>query len=277
MDKLADYFINILFDYIWNNTIVLRCSLVMLLIIIFIIYQKRTEVYNALFPITYDKLCLKIGTILNKNKNLFREFGPNSSINSEKDPIKQDLKLWRSIKTNEILPNNKEIRNLIEDNDKIISSTDKSLFQKMLNHIIAFEAHCLDESIDYRNFQFPIEFEKFIYLKCEYLNRKQIEKITKWIKNKFLGKKSKQLEIKSVCIFGSIFKAQYKDINDIDILIFSEIFEKKDILKFAISLEKTKKEFACKFKKELNCTLFTKSEKNGYKEFLEKIDIKKEL
>lgn len=144
MDKLADYFINILFDYIWNNTIVLRCSLVMLLIIIFIIYQKRTEVCNALFPITYDKLCLKIGTILNKNKNLFREFGPNSSINSEKDPIKQDLKLWRNIKTNEILPNNKEIRNLIEDNDKIISSTDKSLFQKMLNHIIAFEAHCLD-------------------------------------------------------------------------------------------------------------------------------------
>ena len=272
-----DFFLDKLISLVWNNIFLLRLSFCLfLLLIIFILKYKKT-LFKDIFPLNYDDLCLKISVILNKNKNLWREFGPNSSLDSEKDPIKQDLKLWMSIKINEILPNNKKIRILIEENEKVILAKDKFLFEKMVNHIIAFESHVLDDTIDYRNNQFPKNFEKLIYEKCAFLNKKHINKISKWLKKKLFTKKYKHLKIKSIWLFGSILKGGYETINDIDLLLFVDIVNNNEIIEFAKFIKKIKLEFYNIFKKELNCVSFTKNEEVGLHEFLGKIDVKKEL
>lgn len=278
MDKFIDFFINIFLTYIWNSLNTLRAFFVIFCIILYILCTKKEEVYNIFFPITYNKLCLKIGTLLNKNKNLFREFGPNSSLNSEKDPIKQDINLWKIIKTNEILPNNKKIRELIEQNENIILPIDRNLFEKMKHHIMAFEAHVLDETINYRNNQFPDEFEKLIYSKCEELNTFHIKKISKWLKQRLFKKRYKNLKIKTIWLFGSILKGEYKSINDIDILIMSDIIlSKDDQLEFIELINNLKREFNKYFAKKLNCIFFSKNEKKGFYNFMKKIDIKRKL
>lgn len=277
MDKLIDFFVNIFLEYIWNNLFFLRILFIIQCIVFYIIYKKRKELYFIFFPLKYNDLCLKIGTLLNRNKNLWREFGPNSSENSVKDPIKQDLNLWRNIKTNEISPNNRNIRTLIEENQKIILPDDRFLFEKMLNHIIAFEAHIVDETIDYRKHQFPVDFEKLIYSKCEILNKKQIDKISKWLKKKFFSKKYKSFKIKSMYLFGSILKGSCDEVKDIDILLLSEISSQEEFVELSNFIKEIKKEFVNKFKKELSCILFAKNEENGFYDFVKQIDVKKEL
>ena len=116
--ELWDFLIDKVCIIIWNNILFLRISFLILLLLITFIYKKRKLLKKVLFPLDYDTLCLEIGYLLNKNKNLWREFGPNSSSNSDKDPLKQDLKLWEVIKSNTILPNNKKINDLIEQNKK---------------------------------------------------------------------------------------------------------------------------------------------------------------
>ena len=266
-----------LFSLLWNNIVSLRVCFVLFLLLLLFIYKNRKTLIKIFLPLTYYDLCLEIGTLLNKNKNLWREFGPNSSLDSEKDPLKQDLKLWKTIKVNEILPNNKKIKTLIEENEKLIPPKDKFLFKKMINHIIAFESHVLDDTIDYRNNQFPENFEKLIYGKSAFLNKKHINKVSKWLKNKLYNKKYKHLKIKSLWLFGSILKGRYESISDIDLLISTDITKNNEIVEFTNLLKKTELDFFEKFKKELNCISFTKNEQIGMYEFLEKIDVKEEL
>lgn len=275
--ELFNFLIDKTFVFIWCNILFLRTSFVILLLILAFIYKKRELLKKTLFPLNYDSLCLEIGYLLNINKNLWREFGPNSSSNSDKDPIKQDLKLWNMIKTNEILQNNKKIKNLIEQNKKIILSKDKFLFEKMKSHIIAFEAHVLDDTIDYRNNQFPKEFETLIYSKCEKLNLKQINKISKWLKKRLYNKKYKNLNIKSIWLFGSVLKEEYKYINDIDVLIFSDICSQKQIIKLVNLLKNIELEFAKSFVKKLNFVSYTKKEEQSFQDFIKLIDIKRKL
>ena len=275
--ELWDFLIDKVCIIIWNNILFLRISFLILLLLITFIYKKRKLLKKVLFPLNYDTLCLEIGYMLNKNKNLWREFGPNSSSNSDKDPLKQDLKLWEVIKSNTILPNNKKINDLIEQNKKIIPPSDKFIFEKMRQHIIAFEAHVFDETIDYRNNQFPIEFEKLIYSKCEALNAKHIQKISKWLKKNLFDKNYKNLKIESIWLFGSILKEEYESINDIDVLIFSDITSQQQIAELADLVKNIEFEFAKFFKKDLNFISFTKREERGLHDFIEQIDIKRKL
>lgn len=266
-----------LFSLIWKNIIFLRCCFILFVLFLLFVIKNKKILAKTFFPTTYEDLCLEIGLLLDKNKNLWREFGPNSFPDSTKDPIKQDLKLWESIKIKEIIPNNKKIRSLIDENEKVILSKDKFLFEKLINHIIAFESHVFDNTIDYRNNQFPKNFEKLIYKKCTILNKKYINKISKWLKNKLCNKKYRHLKIKSLWLFGSILKGKYESINDVDLLLFADIIKDNEIIEFSSFIKEIKLEFFKKFKKELNCVSFTKNEQVGLYEFLKKIDVKKEL
>ena len=82
--ELWDFLIDKVCIIIWNNILFLRISFLILLLLITFIYKKRKLLKKVLFPLNYDTLCLEIGYMLNKNKNLWREFGPNSSSNSDK-------------------------------------------------------------------------------------------------------------------------------------------------------------------------------------------------
>ena len=66
-------------------------------------------------------------------------------------------------------------------------------------------------------------------------------------------------------------------VDDVDILILSNISVKDDYFKLIDLLSHTEKEFMNKFKKKINITLFTQNEEQGYLEFIKLIDSKREL
>lgn len=228
---------------------------------------------KIIFPISYENLCLNISFLLNKNKNLWREFGPNSFFDSEKDPIKQDLNLWENVKNNEILPNNKKIRELIENNESIIPEQDTNVFNLMKNHLIAFEAHVKNSSISYNEFQFPSSFETLIYEKCKSINLKEQNKILIWIRKELLSQEYFQIE--ELWIYGSILKTNYNSISDTDIIILDNCCKKDIIKQNAICLENIKKKFKNRFNKKIHISYFSGLEKESFFDFLKNIDLKR--
>lgn len=110
---------------------------------------------------SFEDLCNSIKPYLSENERIFESFGPNSGANS-KGPLRRDLTLWYKASREKILPNNKEISNLIEINSKLIPVEYNDVIRQFINHVYAFDKHCADTSFDYSQFQFPKEFSDII-------------------------------------------------------------------------------------------------------------------
>jgi TIR domain len=106
-------------------------------------------------------LCRALQPILDDNRRLFRDFGPNSSANS-KGPVRYNLASWYTLRKTKIVPNNSQLRDLIVDHQGLIPKKRKAIFDRLISHIDAFEAHVEDDAVDYREHQFPAEIESVI-------------------------------------------------------------------------------------------------------------------
>lgn len=111
----------------------------------------------------FDELTQYLKPMFIENGKIFKEFGPNSGADI-KEPLRWDLTLWYKARREKLLPNNSIIANTIKSNLEVIPDDKKAIFEKLLNHIYAFEKHCEDAEFDYSQYQFPKEilneFEK---------------------------------------------------------------------------------------------------------------------
>lgn len=277
----------------WNSIFFLRtCTVIFFVFLtIFVIsfflflkcnrfsaYRRRLMKFVFYYKnASYSNLCLEIYKILSDNKKLFENFSVISNFNSTYNPFERDLSLWNKVKKTEIVPNNKKILDLIFDNYELIPESQKDVFDKFRLHAVAFEAHVYDCSVDYNRFQFPKEFEKTIQLQIIKNNYEERNKISNWIKEEVNHIES--LSSSNIWIFGSIFKKNYEDVNDIDIVIFSSLLT-KDVLSsnnYSSSIKNLKELFEKKFKKSIHLTVFGSSEKFAFESFLSNIDVKVEL
>lgn len=94
-----------------------------------------------------------------ENGKIFKQLGPNSGA-AVTEPLRWDLTLWYNARREKILPNNISIGNLIKSNMSLIPFEQITVFEKLLNHIYAFEKHCEDANFDYSNYLFPSEILK---------------------------------------------------------------------------------------------------------------------
>lgn len=94
-----------------------------------------------------------------ENGKIFKQLGPNSGA-TVTEPLRWDLTLWYKARREKILPNNSVIANSIKSNMSLIPFEQITVFEKLLNHIYAFEKHCEDANFDYSNYLFPSEILK---------------------------------------------------------------------------------------------------------------------
>lgn len=94
-----------------------------------------------------------IKPLMDENARIFREFGPNSSANTE-GAVRFDLSVWYKAR-GQIGNNNQHIARLIRANIDRVPQLYQPIFLQWLSHIDAFAAHLEDPAVDYRNHQFP--------------------------------------------------------------------------------------------------------------------------
>ncbi len=215
---------------------------------------------------TFADVCQVIYPILKDNEYIFHIVGPNSGAN-ETENLRTDLTLWKKFRRESIAPNNEKIRAILESNSNLFDRETTELAKKMIMHIKAFETHLEDESYDYSEYRFPIEFKILVEKTCFNYNleSKQYKKIFNWLRKKL--KVAKHMDW---YLFGSsLFMAEKS--KDFDVVIYLNYETKKAHFK---KLEQLKMDFKIKFKKNLHLTIFQKNERDYFNDFIMKNNYK---
>lgn len=194
----------------------------------------------------FKSMCQTILPIIKDNEYIFKHIGPNSGFN-ETDTLRTEMSLWNTLKKDTIVPNNTKIRCIIEKNIHLIPNDYKDLFEELKLHILAFEAHVYDISVDYGQNQFPKTITEVVENTCfnAITNNKTYQKIKKWITNK-----KKKYKIQQCYIIGSVLMYP-EQAKDVDIIVCTpntyDILDNLNTLKF---------DFKIKFKKTLHVSYF---------------------
>jgi len=107
------------------------------------------------------ELFLEVQKILIKNHTIHQQLGPDSAV-AQRNPTSNAEFLWEIRKLAQIIPNNKRIILLIEDNEELLVSEEINIFALFREHAIAFERNSY-ERIDKEGVpRFPIVFEEMI-------------------------------------------------------------------------------------------------------------------
>ena len=102
---------------------------------------------------SFKSLRKAIRPLMEDSSRIFFQFGPNSGANSI-EPVRFDLSVWKRARVG-IGDNNRKIAKLIRDHQALIPLERERIFNDWLSHIDAFAAHLEDETVDYRDYQFP--------------------------------------------------------------------------------------------------------------------------
>lgn len=104
----------------------------------------------------------EVKVLLKENKQCLYQYGPNSLV-AINNPLSEAEKIWRSIKGNKIIPNNKKIVELFEENITKFTDDEIECFEKFKIHEMAFEMNQKERMDTDAVPCFPIEFEEMIY------------------------------------------------------------------------------------------------------------------
>lgn len=100
--------------------------------------------------------------ILSENRQLLEQYGPNS-LNAINNPLSSAVNMWKKIKIDTIIPNNRKIIDEFESNITLFSLEEIQIFKKYKIHAEAFEA-CQNGYLEADAAPvFPKEFEMMIF------------------------------------------------------------------------------------------------------------------
>lgn len=251
-------------EFLTRGNIFFLIILISILSMLFFLDYIDKTANNIVFK-SLKKASYKIKKLLDDNKRVYKTHGPNSSSQSVDDiRSTEQMPIWDTAKKTIIVPNNEMIYKILK-NIKKYEEFEIPFVELMKSHIEAFKEHVTGESlIDYSSHQFPI---KFAILISKYANNGLLEsefysKYLDWI-NIYLN--GIEHNIKEKDLFGSTLYD--KEPSDIDILIFIESEDPKNIKNNAELLNKLGKNFYEEFNKKLHITIFTENEIVEYKSF----------
>lgn len=121
--------------------------------------QQETKVAQMGSLVSYtsfDDLKQAISTLLMENRMIWEELGPRSTT-AQKNPASNLQQFWALQKLSTIVPNNRRIINIIQNNIDLLT-TEKGLFLRFKMHAEAFERHQYNRLDEYP--LFPEEFSK---------------------------------------------------------------------------------------------------------------------
>ncbi len=171
--------------------------------------ENRVEKYKTL-----KEAAVAIQPLIDDNRRIFINFGPNSSSGSF-GVIRQELNIWEETKRSQIIPNNNKIFKILK-HIVHLDDIEIKIVEKMKSHIQAFKVHCDNPKEDYSKHQFPLEFSNLIF---EYVSEKNKgfsnkEKYKTWIIESL---KKYNLSVERVFLYGSALYGQ--EVNDVDFII----------------------------------------------------------
>lgn len=220
-----------------------------------------------------SNLCSDINIILYENHKLFIQNNPALNFQSNGQV---EIDNWILIQSKKINPNNQKILELINNNKDLIPIDKKDLFLKFEQHVISFENHVRNRTFDYSNHQFPKDFAKYICKNAiSQQKNNQLQDILKWLKVSI--NHDKYNTISQIYIYGSIFIYAYKNIEDIDIILYFDNFNNQNMNEFEKFKNKLKTDFNKKFKKELHITVFNSKEKEDLEQFISRLYLYRSL
>ncbi len=114
--------------------------------------QSRLEGRQVSTP---EELREAVSRLLAENKELWRQFGPESEAAS-KDPGSNLALVWELRRSDTLVPNNQKIMNLIQVNQHLLSEKQYAAFLKFKSHATAYAEHCISPLDSYP--LFPKEF-----------------------------------------------------------------------------------------------------------------------
>lgn len=218
---------------------------------------------------TFVELARQIWPLMATNGRAFMSFGPNSGAESAA-PVRWHLDLWENAKKEIIFPNNRKILTLINKNYAYIPQIHASIFDQMLAHIYAFEKHCENPSLDYSDHQFPVAFAKIVDDTCaqEAENGEtDVEEIGKWLLRHF---DKLSLQVVNAHLIGSVLRGIFPGA-DVDVFLLLDDSNPVEIKISNHLLENMKQDFLLAFGRPLHVIAFSKTEKQQYHSFLNKL------
>lgn len=213
---------------------------------------------------TFYNLCLAIYKLMKDNEKLFRSFGPQSSAYTS-GQVRWDLTLWYKFRLKNIIPNNKRIQELSNQNEHLIPDEYNYLFDAFSAHAFAFEEHCNNANFDYSEFRFPVAFQELITNTIR-TQSKELESLTPIIEDLKVALNTRNVHIRINVVGSVLISPEFS--NDFDLLLFIDTDEKQNLEKLHLVLQDTKFNFKSKYYKRLHVTVFTKSEFDKYQLFI---------
>lgn len=134
-----------------------------------ILHEMKREherfILNRLNPIKLESIeSLKdlISQYLAENHLAWEQYGPTSD-NARKNPNNDQVyALWTSERLSTIVPNNREIIKILEDNRGLFTRANQMLVSKFIQHVNSYE-QWVNDDIPYSSIRrFPKDFECFI-------------------------------------------------------------------------------------------------------------------
>ena len=227
---------------------------------------------NATKITTFVQLAQAIWELLSKNGRAFTSFGPNSGAESAA-PVRWDLQLWEEAKKEIILPNNRKIQALIERHFNLVPNEYRAIFTEMSTHIYAFEKHCENPTLDYREHQFPEEFAQVIDQVCVQAQETQdrLVEIEGWLLENLLGN---DLPVDEGYIIGSVLRGFFAGA-DVDVFLLLGDRTSEEIKASIKKLTVIKRRFLLTFGMQLHVIVFSHPERDDFYSFLEHLQQKR--
>lgn len=231
--------------------------------------QKSEPAYKGVKAKRYNSfedLSNDIYLLLKDNDQIFKSVGPNSGATTTEE-LRTDLTMWYKYRNQSIIPNNQKIKEILQNNIDILNNGQRTLAQRMILHIDAFEEHVKNPEFDYSQFRFPVDFRNLIEITCfeNAKHSKTLKKEVEWLKKNFA-----KLSVRRWYLFGSSILTPdiSKDVDAVILMDYDNSLSRKiEIIKF---------DFKLKFKRGLHLTIFNNDEMLSFEGFIDQNEFKLE-
>jgi len=109
-----------------------------------------------------DKMFSVLKRLLMENEDIFYQYGPESFV-ARRNPLSNVKAIWDIKKVTVLIPNNRRIINIIENNQTYFSDEEYYTFLKFKAHASSFESNTYERLDNDSVITFPIEFKEIIF------------------------------------------------------------------------------------------------------------------
>ena len=114
---------------------------------------------------TKTELMREVSKLLSLNFGIWKQFGPESDVAAH-DPTSSASEIWEARKLSQIVPNNTKIVNLFDNNLRLLSPAETTIFVEFREHAAAFERNCYQALDQLALKRFPVSFASMVSAGC---------------------------------------------------------------------------------------------------------------